>query len=270
MTDLPEPGAPDTLYIVDHHCWMHRFWATVQGRAAHAYIEWIGGLLRNQRPALFAVCKDLPHPTFRAKLYPKREGTNIGYKAQREAPDPTLLERLRWASEMLVDVYGVPVYSAVGYEADDLIGALTEHARQDGLRVVLIAKDKDLLQLVDDRCVMWDGKREVLGPDEVLAKFGVHATQLRDYLAIVGDSADNIPGVKGAGPKAATEILQEFGTLREALDVASASYERPFFTRNPRYKTLLKTQREEALLSQKLVTLAYDAPITLNRTELAR
>ncbi len=270
ITELPEPEAEDALLIIDLNCWIWRFWATVQGRCAHAFIEFIGGILRNHRPVHVAACRDLPHPTFRAKLYPKREDTGEGYKAQREPPDPTLLERIRWAAEMLQDVYGIPVYSAIGFEADDLIAALTQQAKDAGMRVVILAKDKDLMQLVDDRCVLWDGKRTVTGPREVEAKFGIRADQLRDYLAIVGDTADNVPGLHGAGPKAAVELLREFGTLDEALACASAPYDRPFYTHRPRYRAMLKAQRDEVRLSQKLVSLAFDAPVTFQPSETRR
>lgn len=269
-TTLPEAGAPDALYILDLHCWLYRYWATVQGRAAHCFIEMVGKILRNYQPAHFVVCRDVPGGTFRHELLRPQEGVTKGYKGHREAPDPTLLERIRWAHELLEDVHGIPVYGRRGFEADDLIAALAQQAKDRGMRVVLVGKDKDLMQLVDDRCVMWDGKREVLGPVEVQARFGVRPDQLRDYLAIIGDGADNVPGVKGAGPKAAVEILNEFGSLDEALAVAKFPYDRPFFQRYPRYREMLRSQHEQALLSQRLVSLAFDAPVTLDLKESAR
>lgn len=269
-TELPDAGDPDVLYILDLHCWMHRFFATTQGRAAHCFIEFIGNILRHQRPAHFAVCKDLPHPTFRAALYPK-QANGVGYKANREPPNPQLLERLRWAAEMLEDVHGAPVYSAVGFEADDLIAALAQQAKDAGMRVVVIALDKDLMQLVDERCVLWDGKRIVVGPTEVTAKFGIQRVdQLRDYLAIVGDTADNVPGLHGAGPKAAIELLNEFGSLDEALQVAKFPYDRPFFQQRPKYRDMLRKQADAVRLSQKLVSLAFDAPIKFKPEETLR
>lgn len=264
-TMLPAPGAADVLYILDLSCWIYRFYATTGGRAAHCFIEFIGNVLRRQRPQYFAVCCDTPWPTFRHELAPKRD--KAGYKAQRPPPDPTLLERVRWAREMLEDVYGFAIYAHRGFEADDLIATLARHARADGMRVVIIALDKDLMQLVDEHCVLWDGKQRVVGEPEVIEKFGVRPDQLRDYLAIVGDSADNIPGVHGAGPKAAVELLHEFGTLSEALAVASTPYDRPFWQKRPKYRDLLRTNTSAAELSKKLVTLA-DAPVDFNLEEL--
>lgn len=267
--ELPEFGADDALYLFDLYCWVYRFFHTIGGRCAHGVIEFVGKILQERDPRHFIVCRDLPFPTFRSQLSPKNHENGTGYKAHRTAPDATLLERLRWTHEMLEDVYGIPVYGKRGFEADDLIAALATQAKEAGMRVVIVAHDKDLMQLVDERCIMWDGKR-VIGPDDVEQKFNVRASQLRDYLAICGDGADNIPGIKGAGPQAATEILKEFQTLDYALEVALSSHGHPFFLRKPRYRELLRQQHEAARLSQKLVTLAHDAPIKLDANEVRR
>lgn len=270
MTMLPPPGDPNTLYLLDLSCWMYRFWATTQGRCYYFFTEFVTKILRQQRPSHMAVCCDLPWPTFRHALAPKREGSKEGYKAQRPPPDPTLLERIRWARELLEDAHGLPLFSLRGFEADDIIATLTRRARADGMRVVIVALDKDLMQLVDEGTVLWDGKHTVVGVPEVIAKFDIRPDQLRDYLAIVGDTADNVPGVRGAGPKAAIEILKEFGSLDEALACAKHPYDRPFFKHRPRYRELLKADPEAVRLSQKLVTLADDVPIDYQRDALRR
>ncbi len=270
MADLPEYGADDALYIFDLHCWLYRFWHTIQGRCAHGFIEMVQKIIADRDPRHLVVCRDMSGLTFRHEMHQSVEGGSLGYKGHREAPDPTLLERIRWAHELLEDVVGVPVYGRRGFEADDLIAALATQAKTAGLRVVIVAHDKDLMQLVDDRCVLWDGKHRVTGPEEVEAKFGVRVDQLRDYLAICGDASDNVPGIHGAGPVAAKTILQEFGTLDEALQCAQFPYDRPFFKNHPSYRTMLKSHRKEAQLSQRLVTLALDAPVTLNTEEIRR
>ena len=193
----------------------------------------------------------------------------LSWAARNDVP---LLERLRWAREMVEDVYGAPVYGRKGYEADDLIAALTRNAIEDGLRVVILALDKDLTQLVNNSCVMWDGKKSITGPTEVWAKFGVRPDQMRDYLAICGDAADNIPGVKGMGPEAAKEVLAEFHTLEYALDVATKlpAGGHPYFKRKPRHRELLREQKAQAELSMKLVSLAYDAPLPYDLQEMKR
>ncbi len=261
-TLLPHPGAP-TLFIVDLHCWMHRFWRTMGGRCAHGLIEMMGKVLRERQPTHFAVCTDLPFPTFRNEIAPRRP-SGEGYKAHREPPDPTLLERMRWAKEMLDDIHGIPVLGCKGFEADDLIAALVRDARAAELNVVILGLDKDLLQLVDEHVVMWDGKKQVWGVPEVVEKFGIRPDQLRDFLAICGDTADNIPGVKGAGPKAAVELLQAYGTLEEALIAAHdpALGRTGLFKQRPRYRDMLIESAEEAKLSRVLATLALDAPLS--------
>lgn len=259
MTALPEPGSEDVLYVLDLYCWMHRFYRTMGGRAAHGFIEFVGKILRRQEPAYFAVARDLPWPTFRKELAPTI------YKAHREPPDPTLLERMRWAHEMLEDVFGVKVYAHKGFEADDLIAALVKQALADGMRVVIVALDKDLLQLVDgERVFMWDGKWQVWGKPEVEAKFGIRPDQLRDYLAIVGDVSDNVPGVKGAGPKAATRMLSKYGSIDNALEQARI----PGAMKHDKDLARLAFNEEALVLSRKLVTLVDDIPIPFQRQEL--
>lgn len=264
MTALPEPGAPDVLYVFDLACWMHRFFRTIDGRAAHGFLDFVGRILRFQQPGYVAVCADLPWPTFRHEMAPKI------YKAQREPPDPVLLERMRWAREMLEDAHGIKVFEKKGFEADDLIATLVARAVADGLRVVIVAKDKDLLQLVDgERVFMWDGKFEVWGVPEVIAKFGVRPDQLRDYLAIVGDTSDNVPGIKSFGPKAAVELLSAFDTLERAMGATQIICPRPeLFKKRPRYAEVIGEEWERALLSQRLVTLVTDVPIKYNQEEL--
>ena len=268
---LPPPGDENTLYLLDLSCWMYRFYATVQGRATHAFIEFVSKILRLQRPTYIACALDLRWPTFRHLLAPRREGSKEGYKAQRSAPDPTLLERIRWAQETLEDVHGIPLFAERGFEADDVIATLAKNARAEGMKVVIIALDKDLMQLVDEGTVLWDGKNTVVGPLDVQRKFGVRPDQLRDYLAIVGDTADNIPGVRGAGPRAAVEILQAFGDLDTALVHAELGTDPDgFFRRRPRYRELLRANPEAIRLSIKLVSLACDVPLGTSRDDLRR
>jgi DNA polymerase-1 len=257
MTALPPAGAPDVLYVLDLSAWVHRYWATTQGRAAHGFASFLGRILRERQPAYAAVCADLPFPTFRHDLAPEL------YKAQRADKEPALLERLRWARELSEDVWGVRVISKRGYEADDLIAALASRAVAQGLRVVIVALDKDLMQLVDDsRVVMWDGREKVWGTSEVHEKFGVYPHQLGDYLALVGDAADNVPGVRSIGPRAARDILEACGDLTTALHQAGAAKgSRGIFESASGWRNALKKHASTARLCRELVALASDAPL---------
>jgi len=253
---LPSPGDPETFYLFDLSCWMHRYWATMKGRAAHGFLDFVGRILADRRPSHVAICADLPFPTFRHDLAPEL------YKATRKEKDPGLLERIRWAREMCEDIHGVHVVAAQGFEADDLLATLTTRAVSAKMKVVMLALDKDMMQLVDgERVWMWDGKAGIVGPEHVVEKFGVLPGQLRDYLALVGDTADGVPGVRGIGTEAATELLRAYPDLdtmlKEALDVKANG----LFREKPRYRALLRDQAQEAKLYQQLVTLRTDVPI---------
>lgn len=210
---LPPPGARDVLYVFDLSCWAHRFWATMQHACWRGWAGMLRRVLRERMPGRVAVCADLPFPTFRHELAPDL------YKAARASKDASLLERLRWCREVTEDVFGVRVVAQRGFEADDLIASLVRAQVAAGGRAVIVGLDKDLLQLVDRarRVVMWDGKARVWGPHEVHARWGVWPCQLGDYLALAGDTADGVPGVRGVGPKGAAALLTRWGTLDAAL-----------------------------------------------------
>src|SRR5690606_1617386 len=154
--------------------------------------------------------------------------------------------------EDLVRKMGLHSERVSGVEADDLIGTLTHRwlAENPKHEVVIVTGDKDLMQLVTPRVRAWDTmKKVVYGPAEVEAKFGVRPDQVRDYLALVGDSSDNIPGVPSIGPKGAVDLLKEFGTLEGVLAAAKAGK-----IKGKKGETIAANE-EDALLSQKLASL---------------
>lgn len=259
-TQLPAAGANDTLYVFDLSAWVHRYWATIRYKAAHGFTAFVARIIRDRAPTHAVICADLNAPTFRHKLAPHL------YKAQRAEKDPALVARIRWAGEMATDVWGIPVLSKAGFEADDVIASVVKHARRAGLKVVLVALDKDLMQLIDgENVVMWNGKDKVWGVPEVIEKFSVSPSQLGDYLALVGDKADNIPGVPGIGPQAAVTILGACGSLANALVMADRKRgERGIFDAHIGYAGILRKRHEDALLCQKLTALAEDALETLD------
>lgn len=257
---LPPSGTPNVLYVFDLSAWVHRYWATIRYKAAHGFVSFMARVIRDRAPSHMVVCADLNVPTFRHKLAPHL------YKTQRAEKDPALVARIRWAGEMATDVWGVPVLSRAGFEADDVIASVVKHARKADMKVVLVALDKDLMQLIDgENVVMWNGKDKVWGIEEVVEKFSVTPSQLGDYLALVGDKADNIPGVPGIGPRAAVDILTACGTLDNSLAMADRKRgERGIFDVHIGYAGILKKRHEEAKLCQKLTALADDALETLN------
>jgi len=196
---------------------------------------------------LFAL--DAKGKTFRHEI-------DTNYKANRpEAPADLKLQlpvAVSWIEKM-----GFKCYSKAGYEADDVIASAVKFAQKNDISVRIVSHDKDLYQLIDDDTVtLYDPiKRSDINEQRCLEKFGVHPSLIGDYLSIVGDSADNIPGVKGIGAKGAKTLLDEFGSLENI-------YKNIDKVRNPRSQKLLQESQENAFLSQKLVKLYSDLDIS--------
>ena len=170
-------------------------------------------LLKEENPELVAVVFDAPGKTFRDELFEQ-------YKANR----PPMPDELRSQVQPLLDAVtalGLPLLRISGVEADDVIGTLARRAAESGLDVLISTGDKDMAQLVDGHVTLVNTMTgSVLDRDGVKAKFDVYPEQIVDYLALVGDSSDNIPGVPKVGPKTAAKWLNEFGTVRSLLEHA--------------------------------------------------
>jgi DNA polymerase-1 len=135
------------------------------------------------------------------------------YKATRPAAPPDLSQQMVRVKEVAT-AWGLHPLELAGFEADDIIATITRQAREAGLGVVIVSADKDLLQLVTDGVIMYDTMREkVFGRAETIERMGVPPEQVRDLLALMGDSSDNVPGVKGVGQKTAAKLLEDHGSL---------------------------------------------------------
>ena len=189
---------------------------------------------------LFAL--DAKGKTFRNEI-------DKNYKATRpEAPEDLkkqLPVAISWIESM-----GFKCYSKEGYEADDVIASAVKFAKENDIKVRIVSHDKDLYQLIDDdKITLYDPIKKIdINEEKCFEKFGVYPEKIGDYLSIVGDSADNIPGVKGIGPKGAKTLLDEFNSLEEI-------YKNIDKVRNPRAAKLLLESKENAFLSKKLVAL---------------
>jgi DNA polymerase I len=263
-TQLPDAGDPEVLYVVDLSGFVLRAYhamgplnSPVTGEPTHAVyvtVTMLERLVRERRPALLAIAMDSGRATFRREIFPE-------YKATRPAAPDDLKQQFARCTE-LVEAFAIPILKQEGVEADDLIACAVERAREHGLRVVIVASDKDLMQLVSPSVVMWDTMRDrVFGPEEVEERFGVKVAQLRDLLALMGDTSDNIPGVPSVGPKTARDLLLEFGTL-DGVYAALATIKKKKLKEN------LEQNRELAFVSQKLVTLRADCPIEFQLEDL--
>jgi len=264
---LPPPGDPKALYLVDLSGYVFRAYHAIaplsssKGEVTHAVMGTVNMLqkvVNERKPKLFSIAMDSRTPSFRKAI-------DARYKATRPPAPPDLVSQMIRCREV-VDAYAIPVFQEDGLEADDLIAAVTAKAIDEGLSVVIVSADKDLMQLVRDhdrRVVLWDSMRDkVYGPEEVTVKFGVAPSKLRDLLALTGDSSDNVPGVPSVGPKTAADLLNQFGTLEEV-------YTRLDEVKRPKLRDALRAHEADARVSQKLVTLASDAKIPWDLEKLA-
>ncbi len=255
-THLFPPGDPGVLYVVDLSSYLLRAYHAIgelsspsgePTNATFGTVSMLERLVRERRPALLLVAMDSGRDTFRRELYPD-------YKATRPpAPEDLKVQFAR--CQEIIEAFAIPVLKEQGVEADDLIAAAVRNARQKGLRVVIVGADKDLMQLVGDDVVMWDTMRDrVFGVPEVEERFGVRVDQLRDLLALMGDSSDNIPGVPHVGPKTARDLLVQYSTLEGVYEHLDQ------ITKKALHQNL-EQHRDKALISQKLVTLKDDSVI---------
>ena len=200
-----------------------------------------------QKPTHFAVIFDSARKNFRNEIYKE-------YKANRsEAPDD-LAPQFEYIRKS-VKAFNLPSIELLNYEADDLIATYVKQISKLGAKVTVISSDKDLMQLVSKDIRLYDPmKSKVIGEKEVLEKFGVKPNQVVDVQSLAGDSSDNIPGVPGIGIKTAAELIQKYKNLDTLLKNAAE------IKQNKRRETLIQN-KDQAILSRKLVTLKDDVPI---------
>lgn len=217
-------------------------------------------LFRTQKPDYAAAAFDLPGPTFRNDIYPE-------YKANRAEPDADLQVQFPYVRR-LVEAMAIRCLSDPRYEADDILATIARRLSRDGYEVLIVTGDKDLMQCVTDRVTLYDPVRDLrLGIPEVIERFGVPPEAVVDVQGLMGDSTDNIPGVRGVGPKTATRLIQHFGSLEnllanladiEALDIRGAASVR----------RKIAESAEVARLSKRLATVNDDVPIEIRLEDL--
>jgi len=250
------------LYLVDAMALAYRsFFALMTARlrgpsgeplsAVYGFAQALLRVADTRQPSHFAVVRDLKGPTFRHDLYD-------AYKAQRQPMPDDLVAQLPLLEE-LVAACGLPLLSKERYEADDLMATYAVMAKKIGLPVFLMTRDKDLMQMVGDGVCLYDPGRgqerpEEIGPEWVMGKLGVKPEQVRDYLTLVGDASDNIPGVPKVGPKTAVELLTEFGSM----DNVYANLDK---VARKAVRANLEAGRASAELSRTLVTLATELEV---------
>jgi DNA polymerase-1 len=274
VADLTRPQAP-RLFLIDGYALIYRaFFALLQrplstSRGENTSIAWgvanfLKRLLSTHQPELLAWVHD-SGATFRDELYPDYKATREKLADDLQADFDQGLERVL----QLLAAYGIPVLTAEGFEADDVIGTMAKKGVEAGYNVVIVSGDKDFQQLV--RPGVWllnpgrGGPASVeeswVGMENASVRLGVPPERVIDYLALVGDSSDNVPGVKGIGEKGAIELITQYGPLENILAHASE------ITKKRPREALLQYEAE-ARLSKQLVTIHCDVPVELDPQQL--
>ncbi|MBX6420357.1 MAG: DNA polymerase I [Nevskia sp.] len=256
-------AAPPPVILVDGSGWLFRAYhalpplANSKGEptgAVFGMLNMLRKLVREYHPQRIAVVFDAPGKTFRDNLY-------AGYKATRDATPEDLSAQMPAILE-LVQALGLPLLQIEGVEADDVIATLAQDAKRAGHEVLLVTSDKDLAQLVDPRVALLDTmKNRRLDPAGVREKFGVPPEKIVDYLALVGDASDNIPGVPLVGPKTAARWLADYGSLDGVI--AHASEIKGKAGEN------LRAHLDQLALSRELATVRRDLKLPLGLDQLA-
>lgn len=261
------------IYLVDASVYVFRAYYSMppdmhdrDGRAAHAlfgFARFLGDLIERARPRYLAVAFDESlSSSFRNRLYP-------AYKANREPAPPDLLHQFARCREFC-RLLGVAELSSPEYEADDIIGTLHERFRRDGIRATVVTRDKDMAQLIREGDVYWNYTDNLqLRHADIESHFGVAPERFADYLALTGDSVDNVPGVPGIGPKTATALLREFASLEEIYDNLDVVATLPLRGAAKLPARLLE-HREVAFLARQLTEIVRDMPLELPRDALLR
>ncbi|MDX1697886.1 MAG: 5'-3' exonuclease H3TH domain-containing protein [Thiohalobacterales bacterium] len=266
-------GHERCVYLVDASIYIFRAYYSVPDtltnadgqliNALHGFAGFLGSFLDEVNPVHMAVVFDESLTTsFRNEIYPP-------YKANRESPPEELKQQFGWCRH-LVRSLGIAEYASEHYEADDLIGTLAAGLRAQGFSIVILSADKDLAQLVNEGDMLWDYSRQRKHTYEKIPDWlGVRAEQVADWLALTGDSVDNIPGIPGIGPKTAAALLEHYPTLEDlfsdleavaGLQIRGAA----------RVQKLLQEHRDSALLARQLTGVAIDPAMRITAGDIAR
>lgn len=247
------------LYLIDalniifrnYHVMKNYPLLNTQGENVNAFIGFFKTLffiIKEKNPKHLIITFDSEVPTFRKQKYPS-------YKATRDLPPDDLIPQIGWIKEGLLKAK-IPIFEMEGYEADDLLASFAKKAAKNNYLTYIISPDKDLLQTMSEyvKILKIENNSFIEMDNEyVTKKFGVNSFQIKDYLAIVGDRSDNIPGIKGIGAKGAANLLREFKTLDEIYSNLEII--------NKKHRELLIKEKENAFLSYELVSLEENLKI---------
>jgi len=248
-----------TIYLIDGSAYIHRAYHAIRSlsnskgfptNAVFGFTRMLLKLMQDRAPEYVGMCFDAKGPTFRHDVFKD-------YKANRPPMPEDLVVQIPFIKEVS-EGFNLAVYEMPGYEADDLIGTFARAAVESGFRVVMVTGDKDFMQLVSDRAVIWDPmKDETIDLEKIRDSKGLRPDQIVDMMGLAGDASDNIPGVPGIGPKTALELIRTYGKI-ETL------YEQVDSIRKKKQRENLIAYRAQAFLSRQLATIDTHAPVSFD------
>jgi len=258
------------LVIIDSNSLLHRSFHALpplttkkgeQTGACYGFLLTLFRAIKDLRPDFIVACFDTPGPTFRHEKFK-------AYKAKRPKIAEELSEQIPKIKRILKN-FEIPVFEKKGVEADDLIATISKKAPQEQtypqLETYILSGDLDVLQLVTEQTKVYTlgrGIKEtvIYDKEKILLRFGILPKQMIDFKALAGDPSDNIPGVPGIGKKTASELLKKFGSLEHLYQ----EIEKGETEIKPRVKEILLKNKEQAFLSQSLVTAKRDVSVDFN------
>ena len=253
--------AEKSFFLIDATAFCYRAFYALSGlstssgqmtNAVYGFINILNKVLKEQKPDYLVCCFDLSRNTFRSKKFAE-------YKMQRPVMPDGLISQIPLIKEV-IGAYGVPIFEKEGFEADDLIAVLARKASAQSLAVTIVSSDKDILQLVGKRISVFSPYKDsgiLYDPAKVKERFGVLPEQLVDIIALMGDAADNIPGVPGIGDKTAKKLVLEFGSVDKLLKNISK-------VKPQKIKEMILEYRPRLKLNKELITLDQELDLDLD------
>jgi DNA polymerase-1 len=252
-----------TVYLIDGNSYAYRaFYAirelsTSRGfstNAIYGFTNMLLKIIREKKPDGIVVSFDLPVPTKRHAMFEK-------YKAHRPETPHALIEQMPHIKK-LISAFHIKIFEMPGYEADDIIGTVSQRLASKGISVFIVTADKDMLQLVDSNIKIYDPvKDKILNDEYVKDKFGVGPERITEFMALTGDAVDNIPGIKGVGEKTAKELLSNVSSLEELLRNTNS-------VKKENLRRLVAENTDIVRLSQRLATIDTSVPLDFQMEEI--
>ena len=248
-----------TIYLIDGTAYIYRAYHAIRGlsnsrglptNAIYGFTRMLIKLMEDRSPEYITMFFDAKGPTFRHEMYKD-------YKANRPPMPEDMVVQLPYIKKVTA-AFNLPIIEVAGFEADDLIGTTARLAEKEGYSVVIVTGDKDFMQLITDKTIIWDPMKDSIISSQTFAeKFGIEPHQMIDVQGLSGDTADNIPGVPGIGQKTALSLIKSYHSMQgvyEKLDTITKKKQREN----------LENFKDQAFLSRELVTINTRAPVTLD------